>query len=103
MHLLYLGIITSRIARIKEEEKQRNYSPIRNRLTPGPPQDGLLLSLPSEGRHLLSNGSLLLSQPGQQHAGLYQCTATLPGVGTLLSTPARVTTTGTNCDWDLCS
>jgi neogenin len=57
-------------------------------------KDGLLLDLPSHGRRLFHNGSLLLESRGGDEAGLYQCVATMQGVGTLLSTSARVTTAG---------
>jgi hypothetical protein len=56
-------------------------------------REGLLLELPGHGRRLLANGSLLL-EAGAERAGSYQCQASLPGVGTILSTPTLVTAPG---------
>ena len=57
-------------------------------------KDGLLLELPGSGRRLLANGSLVLEGTSGQGAGVYQCVVSLQGVGTLLSTPTRVTVSG---------
>ena len=54
-------------------------------------KDGLLLDLPSRGRRLLSNGSLVV-EGGE--AGSYRCVASLPGVGTILSTVTQVEPAG---------
>ena len=57
-------------------------------------KDGLLLDLPSHGRRLLGNGSLVVDGDGDSSAGSYQCVASLAGVGTLLSTITRVNPAG---------
>ena len=54
-------------------------------------KDGLLLDLPSRGLRLLSNGSLVV-EGGE--AGSYRCVASLPGVGTILSTVTQVEPAG---------
>ena len=56
-------------------------------------KDGLHLDLPSPGRRLLGNGSLLV-EGEEDSAGSYQCIASLPGVGTLLSTVTQVDPAG---------
>ena len=56
-------------------------------------KDGLLLDLPSPGRRLLGNGSLVV-EGGDGSAGSYRCVASLPGVGTLLSTVTQVDPAG---------
>ena len=57
-------------------------------------KDGLLLDLPSPGRRLLGNGSLVVEGEDGGSAGSYQCVASLPGVGTLLSTVTKVDPAG---------
>ena len=54
-------------------------------------KDGLLLDLPSPGRRLLGNGSLVVEG---EDGGRYQCVASLPGIGTLLSTVTKVNPAG---------
>ena len=54
-------------------------------------KDGLLLDLPSPGRRLLGNGSLVVEG---EDGGSYQCVASLPGIGTLLSTVTKVNPAG---------
>ena len=56
-------------------------------------KDELLLGLPSSGRRLLGNGSLLV-EGGDDSGGSYRCVASLPGVGTLLSTVTQVDPAG---------
>ena len=56
-------------------------------------KDGLLLDLPSPGRRLLGNGSLVV-EGEDGSAGSYRCVASLPGVGTLLSTVTQVDPAG---------
>ena len=57
-------------------------------------KDGLLLDLPSRGRRLLSNGSLVVEGGEAGSAGSYRCVASLPGVGTILSTVTQVEPAG---------
>ena len=57
-------------------------------------KDGLLLDLPSRGRRLLSNGSLVVDGGETGSAGGYRCVASLPGVGTILSTVTQVEPAG---------
>ena len=56
-------------------------------------KDGILMDFPNSDRRLLSNGSLYLGGTKEQ-PGVYQCIVTLPEVGTILSTTARVKAAG---------